>query len=318
MSTLEVVPLTGRIGAEIRGVRLGPDLNGAVAAEIHAAWLKYKVVFFRDQDHLDDHAQEGLAWIFGGEAAAHPTVPAADGTEFVYEVDSELGPASYWHTDLTWSDTLPRGSILRAVVIPPCGGDTLWANTVTAYYDLPPRLRGIANRCFAVHSNGSGRSQSPRAEHDNDRQRAFWESYQSTVFETRHPLVHVHPESGELCLLLGRFAKRIIGIPADRSARLKAIFQSYITRPENMIRWRWAVGDVAVWDNRATQHYAVYDYGDARRTMRRVSMDGEPAIGLDGRRAWTTRRDALQPRRDALQPRRDERRSRASAARARR
>ena len=118
MSTLEVVPLTGRIGAEIRGVRLGPDLNGAVAAEIHAAWLKYKVVFFRDQDHLDDHAQEGLAWIFGGEAVAHPTVPAADGTEFVYEVDSELGPASYWHTDLTWSDTLPRGSILRAVVIP--------------------------------------------------------------------------------------------------------------------------------------------------------------------------------------------------------
>ena len=105
--------------------------------------------------------------------------------------------------------------------------------------------------------------------------------------------------------------KRIIGIPADRSARLKAIFQSYITRPENMMRWRWAVGDVAVWDNRATQHYAVYDYGDARRIMRRVSMDGEAAIGLDGRRAWTTRRDALQPRRD-------ERRSRAALARARR
>ena len=300
MSKLEVVQQTGRIGAEIRGVRLEPDLDADVASEIRAAWLKYKVVFFRNQGHLDDQSQEGLAWIFGGAAAAHPTVPAANGTEFIYEVDSEIGPASYWHTDLTWYEILPRGAILRAVVLPPFGGDTLWANSVTAYYDLPPRLRAIANRNWAIHSNGSRGSKSLRWASDN-RQRAFWEAYQSTTFETRNPLVHVHPETGEPCLLMGRFLRRIIGVTEDRSTRLKAALQWYVVRPENTIRWRWAVGDVAVWDNRATQHYAVNDYGDARRVMRRV--------GLDGRRAWTTRHDATQPRRN-------ERRSRAGAGRA--
>jgi taurine dioxygenase len=311
LGTLEVVPLTGRIGAEIRGVRLEPDLDAAVVAEIQAAWLAHKVIFFRGQDHLDDRAQEGLAFIFGGEAEAHPTVPSADGTEFIYELDSKLGSASYWHTDLTWSETLPRGAILRAVVVPPFGGDTLWANTVRAYYDLPPRLRRIADRSWAIHSNGPGRVRVPQAENDTDEQRAFWEAFHSTVFDSRQPLVHVHPETGELSLLLGRFARRIVGIAASRSARLKAILQSYVTRPENTIRWHWAAGDVAVWDNRSTQHYVVADYGDARRIMRGVSIGGEPAVGLDGRRAWSTRRDGSLPLRNQWRPR-------AGAARARR
>ena len=303
MSTLEVVPLTGRIGAEIRGVRLEPDLDAATAAEIHTAWLKHKVVVFRGQDHLDDESQEGLAWIFGGEAVPHPTVPVAEGTAFIYELDSQLGAASYWHTDLTWSEKLPRGAVLRAAVIPDFGGDTLWANTVTAYHDLPPRLRAIADRFWGLHTNGSGTRKSQRATSFDDRQRAFWEAFQSTLYETRQPLVHIHPETGEPCLLLGAFLKQIIGMPARRSARLKAIFQSYITRPENTMRWRWAVGDVVVWDNRATQHYAVNDYGDAQRVMRRVSIDGEPAIALDGQRAWTTSRDASEVRRNARRPR---------------
>jgi taurine dioxygenase len=227
----------------------------------------------------------------------HPTVPVAESTAFIYELDSQLGAASYWHTDLTWSDTLARGAILRAAVIPDCGGDTLWANTVMAYYDLPPRLRSIADRSWGLHSNGSGTLQTQRAAGFNDRQRAFWEAFQSTLYETRQPLVHVHPETGEPALLAGTFLKRIIGMPAQRSARLKAVFQSYVTRPENTVRWRWAVGDVAVWDNRATQHYAVNDYGDARRVMRRVSMDGEVPVALDGRRAWTTTRDLSETQR---------------------
>jgi taurine dioxygenase len=303
VSTLEVLPLTGRIGAEIRGVRLEPDLDAAVAAEIHAAWLKHRVVFFHGQGHLDDKTQEGLAWIFGGEAVPHPTVPAAEGTASIYELDSQLGAAAYWHTDLTWSDTLPRGAILRAVVVPPYGGDTLWANTVSAYYDLPPRLRAIADSHWGLHSNGSGTLQTQRAAGFNDRQRAFWEAFQSTLYETREPLVHIHPETGEPCLLLGTFLKQIIGMPAPRSARVKALLQSYVTRPENTVRWRWTAGDVAVWDNRATQHYAVNDYGDERRVMRRVSIDGEAAVAADGRRAWTTTRDASEQGWNARRPR---------------
>jgi alpha-ketoglutarate-dependent taurine dioxygenase len=292
VSRLRVVPLTCRIGAEIRGVRLDPDLDASTAAQIHEAWLRHKVVFFRKQTHLDDEAQEGLAWIFGGEAVAHPTVPSADGTAFTYELDSKIGSASYWHTDLTWSETLPRGSILRAVELPACGGDTLWANTATAYSDLPPRLRAVADRSWAVHANGSRRGRGAReADGESDGEREFWSAFQSTLYETRHPVVHVHPETQEPCLLLGRFTRRLVGMRAARSNRLYRTFQAYVTRPENTMRWRWAVGDVAVWDNRATQHYAVADYGEARRIMRRVSIDGEPTVGLDGRRACTVSHD---------------------------
>jgi taurine dioxygenase len=297
VSEVVVLPLTRRIGAEVRGVHLDPDLDPATAAAIHDAWLRHKVIFFRDQGHLDDHAQEGLAWIFGGEAAAHPTVPSADGTDFVYELDSKVGAASYWHTDLTWWDSLPRGAILRAVVIPPSGGDTLWANTATAYADLPPRLRARADQAWAVHSNGSrhgGRRRAAKGE-DETRQE-FWSAFQSTVFETRHPVVHLHPETHEPCLLLGRFTRRLIGMSRARSDRLYMMYQWYITRPENTMRWRWSVGDVAVWDNRSTQHYAVADYGDDRRVMHRVSIDGEPTVGLDGRRAWTTSHDGARAR----------------------
>jgi taurine dioxygenase len=298
VKTLEIVPLTGRIGAEIRGVHLEPDLDAETAAAIHHAWLRHKVIFLRNQDHLDDPAQEGLAWIFGGASMAHPTVPAADGTEYIYELDSRLGAANYWHTDLTWSDRLPRGSILRAVVIPFCGGDTLWANTATAYDDLSPRLRAVADRGWGVHSNGLGEALDgvDQADNTSESEREFWSAFQSTVFETWHPLVHDHPETHEPCLLLGKFLRRIAGMSVRRSAALYALFQSYITRPENTVRWHWAVGDVAVWDNRATQHYAIADYGDALRIMHRVSIDGEPTVSLYGRPARTIIRDSAEPR----------------------
>jgi alpha-ketoglutarate-dependent sulfate ester dioxygenase len=250
MGKPEVLPLTGRIGAEIRGVRLDPELDSATASAIYNAWLEHKVIFFRKQEHLDDEAHEGLAWIFGGAAMAHPTVPVATGTEFIYELDSRIGAASYWHTDLTWSDALPRGSILRALIVPPYSGDTLWANTARAYADLPPRLRALADNSWAIHSNGSdymmARVNGP-SERNGD-ERAFWSAFQSAVLETRHPLVHVHPETLESCLLLGTFVGWLLGMTAARSAGLDGVFQRYITHPENTVRWRWAVGDVPVWE----------------------------------------------------------------------
>jgi alpha-ketoglutarate-dependent taurine dioxygenase len=300
MTQIEVVPLTGRIGAELRGVRLTPDLDPDTAEAVHAAWLRHKVVFFRDQAHLDDVAQEGLAQIFGGASMPHPTVPAAQGTAFIYELDSRLGSASYWHTDLSWARALPRGSILRAVVVPPFGGDTLWANTATAYQDLPPRLRSVVDHGWALHSNGSGDDMDSSGPGDGtaekttekSTEKAFWSAFRSTVFETWHPLVHVHPETRERCLLLGRFLRQISGLSLRRSASLHATLESYVTRPENSVRWHWRAGDVAVWDNRATQHYATADYGTARRIMHRVSIDGEPTVSLYGRPSRTTQRDS--------------------------
>src|SRR5215471_11495843 len=128
---LDVRPLAGRIGAQINNIRLGGDESDAAIAAIKAALSKYKVIFFRDQGHLDDAGQERFAARFG-ELEAHPTRPARSGSTAL-ELDSTRGRADRWHTDVTFVDAYPKISVLRAVVIPPYGGDTVWANTVAAY-----------------------------------------------------------------------------------------------------------------------------------------------------------------------------------------
>jgi alpha-ketoglutarate-dependent taurine dioxygenase len=279
---IEVVPVAGRIGAEIRGVRLSADLDAATVEAIRSAWLKHKVVFFRGQTHLDDRGHEALVGLFGGPAVTHPTVPVIDGTSYIHELDSRHGGrANSWHTDVTFVDAYPRASILRALEVPPYGGDTTWANTATAYQDLSAELRELANE-YDYLSNKQHVSK-------EDLER-YQEVFTSTVYETEHPVVHVHPETGERNLLLGHFVKQLIGLPGRDSAHLFQVLQDHVTRLENTVRWRWAVGDVAVWDNQATQHYAVNDYGDQLRVVRRVTVDGEAPISIDGRRSVTRSR----------------------------
>ena len=142
----------GRLGAVISGVRLGCDLPAETVAEIRAALLAHKVVFFRGQDHLDEEAHEAFGRLLG-TPVAHPTVPSADG-RYSFPIDSDHGGrANQWHSDVTFVPAYPAFSILRAVVIPPYGGNTLWANTATAYEKLPQPLRALADGLRAVHSN---------------------------------------------------------------------------------------------------------------------------------------------------------------------
>ena len=117
-------------------------------------------------------------------------------------------------------------------------------------------------------------------------------AFVSEVYETEHPVVRVHPETGEPALLLGGFAQRLVGHSLIESVDLIRILQAYVTRPENIVRWHWQEGDVAIWDNRATQHYAIADYGDQRRRMQRVTTAGIPAVGLDGRKSRSLQGDA--------------------------
>ncbi|UXY15501.1 TauD/TfdA family dioxygenase [Chitiniphilus purpureus] len=284
---VSVHPVAGRIGAEIRGIRLAPDLPEATRAFIRAAWLKYKVVFFRGQDHLDDARQEALVTLFGDQAVPHPTARIKDGTAYVLELDSRHGGrANSWHTDVTFVDAYPQASILRGVVIPEAGGDTVWANTHTAYTDLSPELRELVDRLWAVHSNEYDYA-ARKPEADAESLRRYHEVFTSTVYETEHPVVHVHPETGERHLLLGHFVKRLVGLPTSDGQHLFNLLQSHVTRLENTVRWRWQPGDVAVWDNRATQHYAVDDYGQAHRVVRRVTVDGSVPVATDGRRSRT-------------------------------
>jgi len=299
---LSVHPVAGRIGAEIQGVRLSGDLDKKTVEGIRRALNEYKVVFFRGQRHLDDAGQEAFAQRLG-KPVAHPTVPVKEGSSYLLEIDSSRGGrANSWHTDVTFVDAYPFASILRAVAIPPVGGDTLWANTVAAYRDLPQELRDLADRLWAVHSNEYDYA-ARRPSASDEETRRYHETFTSIVYETEHPIVHVHPETGERALLLGHFVKRIVGLSSADSAHLFALLQNHVTAPENVVRWRWDAGDVAIWDNRATQHYAVNDYGDQRRVVRRVTLDGVVPVSVEGRRSRTLRKDVRAPQAGRLDDR---------------
>ncbi|MGW5847832.1 TauD/TfdA dioxygenase family protein [Streptomyces sp. NPDC055254] len=280
-ATVTVTRIGGRIGAEIGGVRLGADLTDATVGEIRAALLAHKVVFFRGQDHLDETSHEAFARLLG-TPVAHPTVPSADG-RYALGIDSHHGArANQWHTDVTFVPAHPAFSILRAVTIPPYGGDTLWANTATAYTHLPEPLRALADGLRAVHSNEYDYA-ALRPDALPEALAQYREVFTSTTFLTDHPVVRVHPETGERALLLGNFVQRISGLTGRDSRALLDLFQAHIESPENTVRWQWRTGDVAIWDNRATQHYGVDDSDEHERTLRRVTVDGDVPVGPDGR-----------------------------------
>lgn len=281
----QVRPVSGRIGAEISGVLLSGDLDPRVLAELRAQLVRHKVLFFRDQGHLTDQDQEAFATVFGAPLA-HPTVPVRPGTNYILELHSQHGGrANSWHTDVTFLDAYPSASILRAVTVPRAGGDTVWANTASAYADLPEPLRVLADTLWATHSNDYDYASS-HADAGDDAVKRHKKVFASTVYESVHPVVHIHPESGEPNLLLGHFVKKIKGLRLTDSQRVINTLQEYITRLENTVRWTWRAGDVAIWDNRATQHYAINDYGDALRIMRRVTLAGARAVAKDGRRSY--------------------------------
>lgn len=280
-SPLDIVPVAGRIGAEIRGVALSGDLDDLTIAAIKRALGRHKVIFFRGQTHLDDATHEAFAARLG-EPLAHPTVPVAEGSRFLLELNSREGEAaSQWHTDITFLPAFPAASILRALVIPPAGGDTLWANAVTAYEGLPPAFKALVDDLRAVHTNAYDYA-TARPEASADAIRRHREVFASTVYETEHPVVHVHPVTGEKALLLGNFVKSFVGLNRDDSNRVFQILQDQITKPENTVRWRWQVGDVAIWDNRVTQHRAIADFGRQKRHLRRATIAGSVPVALGG------------------------------------
>ncbi len=286
--------LTGRIGAEISGLDLA-DLDDDQVVALRHELLAHRVVFFRGQT-IDSSEHVALASRLGPLTLGHPTLPQLTDDREVFDLDSIAGAsANHWHTDVTFVDRPPIFSVLRALIIPEVGGDTLWANTVAAYGDLPDDLRQLAGRLVAVHSNGHDYGRVDVAKMRGKlrpEQLAHLQAFVSEVYETEHPVVRLHPETGEPALLLGGFAQRLVGHSLGESLDLIRILQAYVTRPENIVRWHWEEGDVAIWDNRATQHYAIADYGTERRRMQRVTTAGIPVVGLDGRTSQALQGDA--------------------------
>jgi taurine dioxygenase len=281
MSILNIHPIAGRIGAEISGIDLSASLSDEVIAAIRQALVQYKVIFFRQQT-LDANGQIAFARRFGELTTAHPTLPPLIENPEVLDLDygRTATRSNEWHTDVTFVDRPPLGSILRAVEIPPVGGDTLWANSVTAYQDLPTHLQTLADQLWAIHSNAFDYAEAAIVL--NQATKEYHKLFTSTVYETLHPVVRVHPESGERGLFIGGFVRQIRGLSTSESTALIQLLQSYVTRPENTVRWRWQVGDIAFWDNRATQHYAIYDYDGQLRRVQRVTIAGDKPVSVDG------------------------------------
>lgn len=288
----DVVKRAARIGAEIRNIKLAGDLPDQTIAAINSKLLEHKVLFFRDQGHLDDAEQERFALRFG-ELVPHPMAGASKGTRSILDLDSaRVGSlADVWHSDGTFVDAYPKISVLRSVVIPPFGGDTIWSNTAAAYLELPLPLQRFADELWAVHTNDYG----VRIDASEIQKKFYDEVFISRIYETEHPVVRVHPETGERALVLGCYVQRFVGIPKYDGQKLLDLLQSHITAPENTLRWNWKHGDVAIWDNRATQHYGVNDYGDQHRVVRRATINGDVPVSVDGRRSVPRIKSTTQP-----------------------
>ncbi|MER6272367.1 TauD/TfdA family dioxygenase [Streptomyces sp900105755] len=273
--------LTGRIGAVVDGVDLAGPADPSTVAALRHALDEHKAIVFTDVT-LDNAGQERVAGWFGDLTTAHPNVPAADGTTNVLAVDSETSKANEWHTDVTFVLNPPQLTTLRSVVTTPYGGETLVANAAAAYRDLPEPLRALADTLRVVHTNQYDYARPAAA---TPEQREYDRVFVSTPHETEHPLVRVHPLTGERGLFIGGFAKRIVGLPNGDSADLLRVFQSYVTRPENILRWSWAPRQLLIFDNRITQHYGVDNYDDHPRRLNRVTVAGDVPVGVDGRRS---------------------------------
>jgi len=281
-----VTKLGSRIGARIDGVRLGGGLDPDTVDEIREALLTHKVIFFRDQHRLDDQRQLEFARLLG-TPIGHPaaSLMAAQNAPIITPIDSEYGKANRWHTDVTFAANYPAASILRAVTLPSYGGSTLWASTAAAYEQLPEPLKCLVDNLWALHTNRYDYVSAEAQASMTDAQRAFRQAFEKREFQTEHPVVRVHPETGERTLVAGDFVRDFVGLDSHESSALFDLLQRRITVPENTIRWNWEPGDVAIWDNRATQHRAVDDYDDQPRLMHRVTLMGDVPVSVHGERS---------------------------------
>lgn len=279
ITPLTVTKLGSRIGARIDGVKLGGNLDAATVAEIRRALLEHKVVFFSGQHDLTDEEHHDFARLMG-KPVGHHALKQED-APLITPLDSEYAKATRWHTDVTFVPDYPAISILRAVTLPAYGGSTLWASTAAAYDHLPAPLKALTENLWAVHSNRFDYAAAPVAALSEEQQ-LMRAAFEKPDFRTEHPVVRVHPETGERTLVAGDFTRGFLGLDSHESATLLELLQRRITMPENTIRWNWAPGDVAMWDNRATQHRAADDYDDQRRVMHRVTLSGDVPVDIHG------------------------------------
>lgn len=285
---VDVRPMSVHIGAEIHGVDLRQPLTQAEVAVVRAALLKWKVVFFRGQEM--DHSQHvRFARQFGQPTPGHVVFGGEKEHPEIYSVAKfrkanakgttpSLRPWSGWHTDITAALNPPFASILRGVIVPPYGGDTQWTNLVTAFESLSPALQRWLETLHGEHRYDPPQASGKTTEYD--------EVVSNNSMVSVHPLVRVHPETGERALYVSPgFLRRIVELAPHESEQIIQMLWEHAILPEYTVRFRWHPGSVAFWDNRSTAHLAPRDIFDADfdRQFYRVTLLGDVPVGVDGK-----------------------------------
>jgi taurine dioxygenase len=272
---ITVEPVSGTVGAVVRGVDLSEPLDESTLAAIRNAFLAHHVLFFYDQDlSPEDQLRIGRSF---GELDTHPFVEGMEAypeiIEVITEPDDRLNFGGGWHSDVTFLEEPDLGSILYALEVPPFGGDTLFANQHAAYEALSDTMKDLLDGLVAQHSASPQYSEGGYSTLSKSMKTKSPEHADRVVC---HPLVRTHPETGKKALYVNpAFTIGIEGMRLDESTALLGFLFTHAVREPFTCRFRWSPGSVAMWDNRSVQHYALFDYRGHRRHMRRITVKGD-------------------------------------------
>lgn len=276
---VHVTPLSPAIGAIVYGVNLSQPLTSDVESRLRELLLLHQVLFFRNQT-ITPRQQRNFAQHFG-PLHLHPIYPTVTDAPEIIVLDTEqndLKDNALWHTDVTFSQTPPLGAVLAARHLPPAGGDTLWASATAAYDALSDGMKLRLEHLTALHDfthsfplSRFGRTQAEKQK---------WLRTREQLPPVEHPVIRIHPETNKRAIFVNEgFTTEICGLEIEESAALLRFLFQHLSKPEFSVRWTWQEGDVAFWDNRATQHYAVDDYRPHRRIMHRATILGDRPFG---------------------------------------
>ena len=299
--TIEITPLTMTIGAEISGVDLSRPLPGQQVGELRAALLRWKVLFFRNQPL--DHAQQiAFSRQFGACTPAHAVYGHQDDAfPEVYSIDRDrrdkrykgedlLHPWSGWHADVTPAINPPAISILRGDRMPPYGGDTQFSDMVAAYNALSPNMRAIVDTLRGIHRYQGNAGVNVTRE--------YLETLNKNLIISEHPLVRVHPETGERALYVSpSFLESIVGFTPTESSAMLAMLKTHAARPEFTVRFKWEDHSLAMWDNRQVLHLGPKDIVNSEfaREIHRTTLMGDIPVGPDGKRSTPMEGNPIKP-----------------------
>jgi taurine dioxygenase len=272
---IKVEPLGPVIGARVDGIDLARPIDAASRAKLGDALIAHKVLFFENQT-ISPQQQRNFAAAFG-KLHIHPIYPTVEDAPEIIILDTgtqNLPDNDNWHTDVTFIETPPLGAVLYAKELPPSGGDTLWVNNEAAFDALSPAFRVFLERLTATHDFAKSFPAERYARTPTEEKQ--WLAAKAKNRPVKHPVARTHPVSGAKGLFVNEgFTTHINELSASESRVVLDLLFKHIGKPDFQVRHRWKVGDVAMWDNRSTQHYAVADYLPHRRVMHRATILGD-------------------------------------------